>query len=221
MHSRQHHSETIGPYRFVTRSAKAHSVTEGHTTIPRPLCYRLGRKPGGSSHWSPVLVHPVPMPLLLEEVPHGADGNTALKQRLQLWEAGEVHDLFGRVLGPQHSGQQSRAKMIMQPQTEEQRGKRACAFTGSGSSSKEMKALVGGAAAGSAESTGQSPDSSELWPRYTSHQRGGSSSNTGSLGWRQTKGSPQYCGRARAQQDRIRFAPPCRTGTHECSGTLR
>ena len=35
MHSRPHHSETIGPYRFVTRSAKAHSGTEGHTTIPR------------------------------------------------------------------------------------------------------------------------------------------------------------------------------------------
>ena len=28
-----------------------------------------------------------------------------LKRRLQLWEAGEVHDLVGRILGQQHTGQ--------------------------------------------------------------------------------------------------------------------
>ena len=39
----------------------------------------------------------------------------------------------------------------MQPQTEEQRGKRACALTARGSIRKAMKGLVGGAPAGSAE----------------------------------------------------------------------
>ena len=32
--------------------------------------------------------------LLLAEVPDGSDRNAELKQRLQLWEAGEVHDLI-------------------------------------------------------------------------------------------------------------------------------
>ena len=39
----------------------------------------------------------------------------------------------------------------MQPQTDEQRGKRACALTARGSISKAMKGLVGGAAEGSAD----------------------------------------------------------------------
>ena len=40
---------------------------------------------------------------------------------------------------------------VMQPQTDEQRGKRACALTARGSISKAMKGLVGGAAQGSAD----------------------------------------------------------------------
>ena len=39
----------------------------------------------------------------------------------------------------------------MQPQTDEQRGKRACALTASGSTNKAVKRLVGGAAQGSAD----------------------------------------------------------------------
>ena len=67
-------------------------------------------------------------------------------------EAGEVHDLFGRILGQQHAGQQNREKTTTRPQTEEQRGKRACLCPhGQGSISKVMKGLVGGAAAGTAE----------------------------------------------------------------------
>ena len=64
---------------------------------------------------------------------------------------GEVHDLVGRILGQQHTGQQTREKKTVQPQTEEQRGKRACALTERGSISKVTKGLVGGAATGSAE----------------------------------------------------------------------
>ena len=57
----------------------------------------------------------------------GVDRNSELKQRLHLWEIGT------------------------QPQTDEQRGKRACALTAPGSTSKAMKGLVGGAAQGSAD----------------------------------------------------------------------
>ena len=32
------------------------------------------------------------------------------QERLQMWEAGEVHDLIGRVLGQQHIGQQAAMK---------------------------------------------------------------------------------------------------------------
>ena len=45
--------------------------------------------------------------------------------RLQLREAEEVHDLFGRLLGRQHTGQQNMEKKITRPQTDEQRGERA------------------------------------------------------------------------------------------------
>ena len=54
-------------------------------------------------------------------------------------------------MGQQRTGQQTREKKTVQPQTQEQRGKRACAFTARGSIGKAMKGLVGGAAAGSAE----------------------------------------------------------------------
>ena len=89
--------------------------------------------------------------LLLAEVPDGSDRNTQLKQLLQLLEAGEVHDLVGRILGQQHTGQQTREKKTVQRQTEEQRGKRACARTARGSIGRATTGLVGGAATGSAE----------------------------------------------------------------------
>ena len=77
--------------------------------------------------------------LLLAEVPHNGDRNTELKQRL--------HDLVGQ----QHTGEQGRAKNIMQPQTEKHRWKRACALTARGSISIAMMAT------GSAECTGLQP----------------------------------------------------------------
>ena len=52
-----------------------------------------------------------------------------VKYTLQLSRAGGVHDLIGRILGQQHTGQQNREKNQKRPQTEEQRGKRACALT--------------------------------------------------------------------------------------------
>ena len=69
-----------------------------------------------------------------------------MRIRLQLREAGETSDIVGRVLGQQHSGSLRRTTRVVQPQTDEQRGKRACALTAGGSISKAKKGLVGGVA---------------------------------------------------------------------------
>ena len=90
--------------------------------------------------------------LLLAEVPKITYRNAELKLRLRLWEAGDVNELISKMFGQQHSGPLRRRKRVMQPQTDEQRGKRACAMTARGSIiSKAMKGLVGGAAQGSAD----------------------------------------------------------------------
>ena len=70
----------------------------------------------------------------------GVERDSELKQRLQLWETGQINDLICKVLG--------RTAKRVQPQTDDQRGKRACAFTAQGSISKAMKGLVCGAAQG-------------------------------------------------------------------------
>ena len=106
--------------------------------------------------------------------------------------------------------QTTREKQTVQPQTEEQFGKRACVVTARGSISKATKGLVSGAAAGSAEcrkrwTTALIPGSS-----------GASSSDTSSLGRRQIPDNPQRCEGTRTQQNRNRFAPTCQTGTCEC-----
>ena len=65
--------------------------------------------------------------LLLAEIPKGVDWNSELKQRLQLWESGQVSVLIGKVLGQQNSGSLRRIARRVQPQTDEQRGNRAFA----------------------------------------------------------------------------------------------
>ena len=90
--------------------------------------------------------------LLPAGIPKGHDGNAELKKRrLQLWEATQMHELIGRILGQHHTEQQNRDQRPRPPQTEEQKGKRACALTARGSISKAMKGLIGGAVAGTAE----------------------------------------------------------------------
>ena len=59
---------------------------------------------------------------------------------------GQVSELITKIVGQQHSG-----PLTMEPQTEEQRGNRACSLTASGSISKAMEGLVGGAAQGLAD----------------------------------------------------------------------
>ena len=88
--------------------------------------------------------------LLLAEVPKGTDRNLELKLRLRTWEEGQISELISKISGQHHSGPLRRTKRTMQPQTDEH-GKRACALTTTGSISKAMKGIVGGAAQGSAD----------------------------------------------------------------------
>ena len=104
-----------------------------------------------SSHQSSTLLCSYRCRLLLAEIPKGVDRNSELKQRLQLWEWGQVSVLICKVLGQQNSGQFRRRVGKTQPQTDEQRGKRACALSARGSINKAVKGLVGGAAQGSAD----------------------------------------------------------------------
>ena len=113
----------------------------------------LGREPRRSPQLSPILGDPLPtsVPNIARSRPKGFDRNAELKRSQQMWEAGEAHDDIGRILGQQHTGQQNSDGKKMQLQTEEQRGKRACALTARGSISKAMKVRLGGDAAGTAE----------------------------------------------------------------------
>ena len=79
-----------------------------------------------SGHQSWALLCRVRCRLLLAEIPKVVDRNSELKQRLQLWKIGtnQRSDLQGP--GQQSSGPPRRTARGMQPQTDEQRGKRAC-----------------------------------------------------------------------------------------------
>ena len=59
--------------------------------------------------------------------------------------------LLEKVLEQQHSGPVRKRKRVVQPQTDELRGRRACALTAREPITQTMKRLVGGAAQGSAE----------------------------------------------------------------------
>ena len=89
--------------------------------------------------------------LLLAEVPKGTDRNVELKLRLRMWERGRSVELISKIFGRQHSVALHKTKRTMQPQTDQQRGKRACPLTSRGSISKGTKRLVGGAAQVSAD----------------------------------------------------------------------
>ena len=77
------------------------------------------------------------------------EGSSVLGLALELAvESGQINALTGLVLGQQNSGPLRRTAGKTKPQTDEQRGKRACALTARGSISKATKGLVGGAAQG-------------------------------------------------------------------------
>ena len=156
--------------------------------------------------------------LLLAEVPKGTDRNSELKLRLRMWETGQVSELISKFLGQQHSGPLRRKKRGMQPQTDEQRGKRACALTAWGSISKAMKGLVGRASQGSADcrrSWTNSDQHTELGQWHSSHHCGECRGDEDRLVWWKVQGSVERNGGAKPQQNRYRVAPARQIGAHE------
>ena len=104
-------------------------------------------------------------------------------------------DLICKVLGQQNSGPLRRTAGKTQPQTDEQRGRRACAPTARGSNSKAMKGPVGGAAQDSA-------DCRRNWTTALILRSSGMGTHPTSAG---------------TEQNRHRFAAPRQTGANECS----
>ena len=156
--------------------------------------------------------------LLFAEIPKGVDRNSELKQRLHLWETGQISDLICKVLGQQNSGPLRRTARRVQPQTDEQRGKRPCALTARGSISKAMKGLVGGAAQGSADcrrnwTTALIPRSSGIGTHPTAE----CAEAADCLGrWKAQNGTGHDEG-ARPEQNRYRFAATRQTVAYERS----
>ena len=74
--------------------------------------------------------------LLLAEIPKGVDRNSELKQRLHLWETGQISDLICKVLGSRILD-----RFAEQQGGFSQRGRRA-ALTARGSVSKAVTGLV-------------------------------------------------------------------------------
>ena len=115
-------------------SASSHLILEALS----PLRHRV--EPSRRLQWSPVLavLFQFRCRLLVAEHQNGSDRNTELKRRLHL------RDNSGTA-----AHRTTNRRKAVQPQTEEQRGKGACAFTARGSISKAMKRVVGGTATGS------------------------------------------------------------------------
>ena len=69
-----------------------------------------------SGHQSWALICRYRCRLLLAEIAKGVDRKSELKQRLHLWESGQISGLISRVLGQQNSGPLRRAARRVQPQ---------------------------------------------------------------------------------------------------------
>ena len=134
-----------------------------------------------SSHQSRALLCRYRCRLLLPEIQKGVGRNSELEQRFQLCESGQINDLIDLVLGQQNSGPLRRTATRLQPQTDIQRGKRACALTARGSISKAMNGLVGGAAQGSADCRRNWTAKLGHW--NSSYQRGVRRGGANCLGW--------------------------------------
>ena len=142
------------------------------------------------------------------------------KLRLQLWETGEISELIGRVLGQQHSGLLRKRKRTMEPQTDEQRGKRACALTARGPISKAMKGLVGGAAPGSADcrknwTTALIPRSSGLGTHLTNAERSEAACGAWRSGrYKAVRSAMREQGRSKTG---VASLPHVKPGAHQCN----
>ena len=155
---------------------------------------------------------------------HRLGSGPPLKLRLQMWETGQIIELISKILVQQHAGPLRRTNRTMQPQTDEQRGNRACALTARGSISKAMKELVGGAAQGSANC--QKNWTTAIIPRRSvigTHPTSAECAEAARIawgGWKVQTGTERDEG-ARPNQNRYRFDPARQTGAHECSGANR
>ena len=133
-------SSFAGPLRWHSRDAWS-------LNTPR---YRQILQEAMSRHQSWALLCRYHCRLLLDEIPNGTNRNSELKLRVRLGEKGQISDC--KVLGQQNFGPLRRTARRVQPQTDEQRGKRACGLTAPRSISKAVQGLVGGSAHGSADS---------------------------------------------------------------------
>ena len=127
------------------------------------------------------------------------------------WPRSPNSDLISKVLGEQNSGPLRRTARKMQPQTDEQRGKRVCALTARGSIRKAMKGLVGGAAHGLSrlpQEMGHSPHPTELGHWNSSHQCGQRRGAHCVGRWKVQIGTECDEG-TRPNQNRCRFAAAC------------
>ena len=120
-----------------------------------------------------------------------------------------------KILGQQHSGPLRKRKRVVQPQTDEQRGKRAFALTARGTISKAMKGLV--KQRRDQQAVDYSPHSTELGQRNSSHYCGKYRGGEGCLGRWQVQSCAECNEGARPQQNRYRVAPARQNGAHECS----
>ena len=167
-----------------------------------------------SAHLSWALLCRFRCRLLLAEIRKGSNRNAELKQRLLLWEAGEVHDLVGRILGQQRSGPPSRRKNWPAADQRTARKKSLCPC-GTGFISKAMKRTRGWSSSGFSrmpEELDYSLGSIDLWQRKTSLWHGVRSSGTCSLEWRQIQDSSWRTEKTRAQQNGNCVAPTCQIG---------
>ena len=95
---------------FQDRRQPGHAAPVGSLTAHHPPPRHLEGLEGAISGQHSSAVCRYRCRLLFAEVPKGSDRNVELKLRLQLWEAGEINELVGRVLGQQHSGALRRRK---------------------------------------------------------------------------------------------------------------
>ena len=147
-----------------------------------------------SGHWSWVVLCRHRCRLLLGEIPKGSDRNAEIKRGLQLWEAGDIHELVGRVLGQQRTSPLRRKKKVMHPQTDDD--------------SQRIHQQSNERTRGR-DSTGLS--------RVPEDQYGVCRGSACCLERRQVQGSERCNERARAQQNRYCVTASCQIGAHECT----
>ena len=150
--------------------------------------------------------------MLLAEIPKGVDRNNEFKQQLQLWESGQINSLIGLVLGQQNSGPLRRTTERTEPQTDEQRGKRACNSPRLHQQSHEgigRRCCAG--FSGLPQELDQSPHPAKLDHRNSSLQRGVCRNGPNRLGWRAIETGAERDEGAKSKQNRYCVAAPRQT----------